>query len=36
MEHESKAILEDLGITTSGAEVARSEEEAVAIFQTLA
>jgi len=36
MEHESKAILEDLGITTSGAEVARSEEEAVAIFQSLA
>ena len=36
MEHESKAVLESLGITTSGAKLARSEEEAVAIFQSLA
>ena len=36
MEHESKAVLESLGIITSGVEVARSEEEAVGIFQSLA
>ena len=36
MEHESKAILESLGITTTGAGVARSEDEAVEIFQSLA
>ena len=36
MEHESKAVLESLGITTSGAKLARSEEEAAAIFQSLA
>ncbi len=36
MEHESKAVLESIGITTSGAEVARSEDEATMIFQSLA
>ena len=36
MEHESKAVLESIGIATSGAEVARSEDEAVGIFQSLA
>ncbi|MDD2835475.1 MAG: acetate--CoA ligase family protein [Methanothrix sp.] len=36
MEHESKAVLESLGITTTGAGVARSEDEAVEIFQSLA
>ena len=36
MEHESKAVLESLGITTTGARVARSEDEAVEIFQSLA
>ncbi|MGB7572011.1 MAG: acetate--CoA ligase family protein, partial [Methanothrix sp.] len=36
MEHESKAVLESIGIATSGAQVARSEEEAVGIFQSLA
>lgn len=36
MEHESKAVLESLGITTSKSIVARSEEEAVEIFQSLA
>ncbi len=35
MEHESKAILEDLGISTSGSRVARSEDEAMEIFQDL-
>jgi len=36
MEHESKAVLESLGITTTGAAVAQSEEEAVQIFRSLA
>ena len=36
MEHESKAVLESLGITTSGAGVAKSEDEAVEIFESLA
>jgi acyl-CoA synthetase (NDP forming) len=36
MEHESKAVLESLGITTTGAGVAKSEEQAVEIFQSLA
>jgi acyl-CoA synthetase (NDP forming) len=36
MEHESKAVLESLGITTSKSIVARSEDEAVEIFQSLA
>jgi len=36
MEHESKEILESLGITTTGAGVAKSEEQAVEIFQSLA
>ena len=36
MEHESKAVLESLGITTTGAGVAKSEDEAVEIFQSLA
>jgi acetate---CoA ligase (ADP-forming) len=35
MEHESKAVLEDLGISTSGCRVARSEDEAVNIFESL-
>ncbi len=35
MEHESKAILESWGVHTSGSSLARSEDEAVAIFQTL-
>ena len=35
MEHESKAVLEDLGISTSGSRVARSEDEAVKIFESL-
>jgi len=35
MEHESKAALEGLGITTTGSEVARSEQEAVDIFRSL-
>lgn len=36
MEHESKAILEELGISTTGSVVARTEEEAVEIFKSLA
>ncbi|HUS75246.1 MAG TPA: acetate--CoA ligase family protein [Methanothrix sp.] len=36
MEHESKAVLESLGITTTGAKVVKSEDEAVEIFQSLA
>jgi len=36
LEHESKAVLESLGITTTGAEVARSEDEAAKIFKSLA
>lgn len=36
MEHESKAVLESLGITTSRSIMARSEDEAVEIFQSLA
>lgn len=36
MEHESKAVLESLKIATTGAGVARTEEEAVEIFQSLA
>jgi len=36
MEHESKAILEELGISTTGTVVARTEEEAVEIFKSLA
>ena len=36
MEHESKAILESLGITTTKSMVARTEDEAVEIFQSLA
>ncbi|MFA6372469.1 MAG: acetate--CoA ligase family protein [Methanothrix sp.] len=36
MEHESKAVLESLDITTTGTGVAKSEDEAVAIFQSLA
>ncbi|HPT38219.1 MAG TPA: acetate--CoA ligase family protein [Methanothrix sp.] len=35
MEHESKAVLECLGITTTGSRVAQSEKEAVEIFQSL-
>ncbi len=35
MEHESKAVLEDLGIFTSGSRVARSEDEAVKIFESI-
>ncbi len=35
MEHESKAALESLGIATSGAKAARSEDEAAEIFQSL-
>lgn len=36
MEHESKAVLESLGITTTGAGVAKTEDEAVEIFASLA
>ncbi len=36
MEHESKAILESLGITTTKSIVARTEDEAVEIFLSLA
>jgi acyl-CoA synthetase (NDP forming) len=36
MEHESKAILESLGITTAKSIVARTEDEAVEVFMTLA
>jgi acyl-CoA synthetase (NDP forming) len=36
MEHESKAILESLGITTAKSIVARTEDEAVEIFMSLA
>ena len=35
MEHECKAILESLGISTTGAEVARSEEEAVRTAESI-
>jgi acyl-CoA synthetase (NDP forming) len=35
MEHECKAVLESLGISTTGAEVARSEEEAVRIAELI-
>ena len=35
MEHESKAVLECMNISTSGSRVARSEDEAVEIFQSL-
>ena len=35
MEHESKAVLECLGITTTGSRAAQSEKEAVEIFQSL-
>ena len=35
MEHESKAVLESLGITTTGAGVAQSAEQAVQIFRSL-
>jgi len=35
MEHESKAVLGGLGISTSGSSVARSEDEAVQIFRDL-
>lgn len=35
MEHESKAVLESLGIYTTGAGLARSEDEAVQLFQSL-
>jgi len=35
MEHESKAVLEILGISTTGAGLARSEDEAVSIFRSL-
>jgi acyl-CoA synthetase (NDP forming) len=35
MEHESKAILESLGISTTGAGLAGSEEEAVKLFKSL-
>jgi len=35
MEHESKAILESLGITTTKSMVARTEDEAVEIFRSL-
>lgn len=35
MEHESKAILESIGISTSGSRVARSEEAAVEIFNSI-
>jgi len=36
MEHESKAVLESLGICTTGAGLARSEDEAVKLFHSLA
>ena len=36
MEHESKAILESLGITTAKSIVARTEDEAAEVFMTLA
>lgn len=36
MEHESKAVLESLGIATTGTGVAQSEEQAAEIFQSLA
>jgi len=36
MEHESKAILESLGITTAKSIVARTEDEAVEVFMSLA
>jgi len=36
MEHESKGRSGKHGIATSGAKVARSEDEAVGIFQSLA
>lgn len=36
MEHESKAILESLGIATTKSMVARTEDEAVEIFRSLA
>ncbi len=35
MEHECKAILEDLGISTTGALVARSEDEAVKMSESI-
>ena len=35
MEHESKAVLESLGISTTGARLAGSEEEAVKLFKSL-
>lgn len=35
MEHESKAVLESIGISTSGSRVAKSEEEAVRIFDSI-
>lgn len=35
MEHESKAVLESLGISTTGAGLARSEEEAASLFKSL-
>lgn len=35
MEHESKSVLESLGITTTGTGVARTEDEAVEIFSAL-
>jgi acyl-CoA synthetase (NDP forming) len=35
MEHESKSILESLGISTTGSRAAKSEEEAVKIFQSI-
>jgi acyl-CoA synthetase (NDP forming) len=35
MEHESKAVLECIKISTSGSRVAKSEDEAVEIFQSL-
>ncbi|MDM7934652.1 MAG: acetate--CoA ligase family protein [Methanothrix sp.] len=35
MEHESKAILEDLGISTTGAGLARTEDEAVELYKSI-
>ena len=35
MEHECKAILEDLGISTTGALTARSEDEAVKMSESI-
>jgi acyl-CoA synthetase (NDP forming) len=35
MEHESKSILEGLGISTTGSRAAKSEEEAVEIFRSI-